>query len=144
MSTEDEVRAASNKFYAALNKMANGDAGPMAEIWSHGDTVTTMHPIGDRQVGWDQVRGSWEQVAQIATDGEVRLDDQIIQVANDMAYELGIERGHLKIAGDEVHSIDDRVTNVYRREGGEWKIVHHHTDISKAMMDILKKLQAKA
>jgi ketosteroid isomerase-like protein len=72
------------------------------------------------------------------------LDDQIIQVANDMAYELGIERGHLKIAGDEVHSIDDRVTNVYRREGGEWKIVHHHTDISKAMMDILKKLQAKA
>jgi hypothetical protein len=46
------------------------------------------------------------------------------------------------IAGEEV-AFEDRVTNVYRRENGTWKIVHHHTDISSAMMEILKRLQAK-
>ena len=55
---------------------------------------------------------------------------------------VGIERGKAKIAGEEV-AFEDRVTNVYRRESGTWKIVHHHTDISAPMMEILKRLQAK-
>lgn len=141
-ATESEVRAASMKFYAALNSMAKGDAGAMTDIWSHSDAVTTMHPIGGRQVGWEQVKGPWAQVAQIATGGEVRLDDQIIQIAGEIAYELGVERGHIKLDGQEV-AIDGRVTNIYRREAGGWKIVHHHTDISEAMMDILARLDAR-
>jgi hypothetical protein len=56
MSAEDEVRKASQQFYAALNRMANGDGGGMADIWSHSATVTTMHPIGGREVGWDAVK----------------------------------------------------------------------------------------
>lgn len=63
MSTETEIRKALEKFYQALNRMLNGAAGPLADIWSHGTEVTTMRPIGHREVGWDQVRGSWEKVA---------------------------------------------------------------------------------
>ena len=40
---------------------------------SAGADVTTMHPIGGRQVGWDQVWGSWQQVAGIASGGRPRL-----------------------------------------------------------------------
>jgi ketosteroid isomerase-like protein len=124
-----------------LNRMANGDAGPLADIWSHNEDVTTMHPIGGREVGWDQVRGSWEQVAKLAASGQVKLVDQMIRVSGDLACELGVEQGKITIAGQEA-SIDHRVTNIYRREGGTWKIVHHHTDLSPAMLDILKRLQA--
>jgi hypothetical protein len=28
------------------------------------------------------------------------------------------------------------VTNIYRCEAGGWKIVHHHTDISPAMLEV--------
>jgi ketosteroid isomerase-like protein len=143
MSVEDEVRDASSKFYAALNRMANGDAGPLAGIWSHSATVTTMHPIGDREVGWDQVRKSWEQVAQLSSGGQIELADQAIRVAGDLAYELGVERGRLTLAGQEV-TIDHRVTNIYRREAGAWKIIHHHTDVAPAMLDVLKRLKAEA
>ena len=73
MATEDEVRQAADQFYAALNRMTNGDAGPMMEIWSHTSDVTTMHPIGGREVGWEQVRGPWEQVASMASDGQISL-----------------------------------------------------------------------
>lgn len=121
--------------------MINGDASVLADIWSHDSTVTTMHPIGGRQVGWDQVRISWEQVAKLASGGQLKLTDQIINVAGELAYELGIERGKAKLAGQEV-TFEDRVTNVYRREGGTWKIVHHHTDISSAMLEVLTRLQA--
>ncbi len=142
MSTEDEVRKASGQFYAALNRMANGNAGSMSDIWSHSTAVTAMHPIGGRQVGWDKVRESFQQVAQIASAGRVKLDDQIIQVTGDLAYELGAERGEATLAGDQV-TLDHRVTNIYRREAGSWKIVHHHTDLSPAMLDVLKRLQGK-
>jgi ketosteroid isomerase-like protein len=140
MSTEDEVRMASEHFYAALNRMLVGDAAPLIDIWSHSATVTTMHPIGGRQVGWDEVRESWEQTAGLASGGQVELADQIVQVAGDVAYELGVERGQATLAGQQV-SFEQRVTNIYRREAGGWKIVHHHTDVSPVMLDLLSHLQ---
>ena len=136
---EDNVRKASNQFYAALNQMANGDAGSLADVWSHSTTVMAMHPIGGRQVGWDAVRESFEQVAGLASEGKVELQDQIIQVIGDMAYEVGNERGSFKLAGEKL-SLNFRVTNIYKREAGVWKMVHHHTDISPAMQDVLSRL----
>jgi ketosteroid isomerase-like protein len=138
VSAEDEVREASAQLYAALSRMANGKTDALADVWSHGPTVTTLHPIGGREVGWDAVRTSFEGVAELASDGKVELKDQLIHVAGEMAYEVGIEQGKFKLAGDEV-SIDQRVTNIYKREAGTWKIVHHHTDISAAMQDVLSR-----
>lgn len=140
MSSDAEVRNASEQFYRALSRMANGDAGPLADIWSNSPEVTTMHPIGGREVGWDAVRASFQGVADNATEGRIELSDQIIHLVGDLAYELGVERGHFKLAGQPV-DIEQRVTNVYRRVGGAWKIVHHHTDLSPSMLDVLNQLK---
>jgi len=40
-------------------------------------------------------------------------------------------------------SMEHRVTNIYRREAGGWKIVHHHTDVSPVMLDLLSRLQVE-
>jgi ketosteroid isomerase-like protein len=37
--------------------------------------------------------------------------------------------------------LEHRVTNIYHREAGSWKMVHHHTDLSPEMQDILSRLQ---
>ena len=121
--------------------MANGDSGALAEVWSHDADVTAMHPIGGRRVGWDAVRASFEQVAQLASDGEIELLEQAIRAAGDLAYEVGIEKGQFKLAGQKV-AIHQRVTNIYRRQAGGWKMVHHHTDVSPAMLDVLSRVQA--
>ncbi len=142
MSSLDDVRKASGAFYVALNRMVNGKAGSMADVWSHGTDVTAMHPIGGREVGWEAVRSSFEQVAQLASEGKVELRDQMIQVVGDMAYEIGVERGEMVLAGREL-SMEHRVTNVYRRMGGTWKVVHHHTDSSPTMIDLLSQLQGE-
>jgi ketosteroid isomerase-like protein len=112
--------------------MLNGDASQLADIWSHSEAVTTMHPLGGREVGWDKVGQHWEEAARMFSGGQVKLSDQLIQVSGDMAYEVGTEQGQAKLGGRQV-SIEQRVTNIYRQEGGEWKIVHHHADFSPAM-----------
>ena len=139
MSTDDEIRKASQQFYAGLNRMGNGQADALSGSWSHGAGVTALHPIGGRQVGWEAVQASFDGVAKLASDATIALEDQLIQVAGDMAYEVGIEQGSFKMAGHPV-SLRHRVTNIYRREAGAWKLVHHHTDISPAMLDVLARL----
>ena len=143
MSAEDDVRAASKRFYTALTRMAKGNTGTMADIWSRSASVTAMHPIGGRQVGWDAIRDSFDQVGGLASDGEIELRDQLIHVMGDVAYEIGIEYGEFKLDGQKI-SIDHRVTNIYRRENEGWKLVHHHADASPAMIDALSQLQAAA
>ena len=124
MSADTEVRRASERFYSALNAMLNGDAGPLSEIWSHSAAVVTMHPIGGREVGWESVGGTWPQIAKLAGGGKAKLEDQFIQIDGNMAYEVGTETGQMTLAGRHV-PIKHRVTNVYRRENGDWKVVQN-------------------
>jgi ketosteroid isomerase-like protein len=137
MAAEDEVRQASEQFYAALNSTLDGDSSPMEQIWSHGSDVSAMHPFGSRSLGWEEVRAGWEQAAQAFSDGQVALDDLVVvPISGDAAYTLGTEHGQAKV-GDASIGIDWRVTNIYRREADGWKIVHHHTDFSKELAQAL-------
>jgi ketosteroid isomerase-like protein len=142
MALEDEVRQASEQFYAALNSTINGDPGPMMEVWSHGSDASAMHPFGSRSLGWEEVRAGWEQAAQAVSDGRVSdhqrgvAEEVVVPMGEDAAYTVGTERGQAKI-GEELIRVDWRVTNIYRREGGGWKMVHHHTDVSPALVEAL-------
>jgi ketosteroid isomerase-like protein len=137
MAAEDEVRQASEQFYAALNRTLNGDPGAMEEIWSHGSDVSAMHPFGSRSLGWEEVKAGWEQAAQAFSDGQVALDEMVVvPISEDAAYTLGTEHGQGRV-GDETVRIDWRVTNIYRREADGWKIVHHHTDFSSEVAEAL-------
>ena len=48
------VEQATQQFYAGLNAMFTGDAGPMQEVWSHADDVTYMGPGRRNSVGLEQ------------------------------------------------------------------------------------------
>lgn len=136
MASDDEVRQASDQFYAALNSMLNGDAGPMGDIWSHEDDVSTMHPLGGRELGWDAVRASWEDAADAFSSGSVTLADLVVRIVGDAAYTLGVEHVDAAVGDTRIDS-EFRVTNLYRREGGAWKMVHHHTDADAATQQAL-------
>jgi ketosteroid isomerase-like protein len=99
-----------------------------------------MHPPGGTQVGWDEIRASWEDLAKICSKGRVELRDQRISIGEDLAYETGTEHVNVMIAKDQAQA-DLRVSNVFRREGSEWKMVHHHVDLNQTMLEILSKLE---
>ena len=132
MTTKREICEVSTQFYAALMRMLNGDARALSDVWSHRSFVTAMHPLGGRQLGWAEVRKTWEQIAQRSSEGNVELKDQLIRLAGDVAYEVGVEHVEAKLGGQKVGA-KIRVTNIYQREAGAWKITHHHTDMSPAL-----------
>jgi ketosteroid isomerase-like protein len=143
MTNPDDVRRASVAFYDALNKMAHGDDTAMQNAWVKGNGVTAQHPIGGRDIGFDTVMASFSKVAEIAGGGDIRLEEQSINTGSDMAVETGVEVGTLIIAGHEA-KIEHRVTNVYQRQEGAWKLAHHHTDLSPSMLKILERLTEAA
>jgi ketosteroid isomerase-like protein len=129
-SAEDEVRQASDRFYAALNRAVNGDPGPMADVWSHQPDVTALHPYGGREVGWNQVWASWQQTALDTSNGKVTVSDLLVRLEGGFAYTVGLV--HIDaLAQTQPVCFDARVTTIFRREAGAWKMVHLHTDANQ-------------
>jgi hypothetical protein len=84
-------------------KSINGDPGPMLEAWSHGSDVSTMHPLGGINLGWEKVRAGWEQAAQAMSEGQVSLDNLVVvPIAGDVAYTLVTEQGQVNVGGEPV------------------------------------------
>lgn len=122
------VTAAVEQFYRALNVMFTGELAPMLEVWSHGSDVTYMGPGGDFRVGWDQVLASWKQQAAMKLGGTVRSDRMHVAIGHDLAVTHNVEIGE-NVKDGQVLKVSIRATNVFRKEGGKWKMIGHHTDL---------------
>ena len=109
--------------------VAEGDAGPRMKLWSRRDPVTLFGAIGMSESGWDTLSKIFPWVAARFSDvSDFRFEVEVVEVNGDMAYTLGFERFNGSIAGGPVEPVTVRVTHIYRREDGEWRIVHRHAD----------------
>jgi ketosteroid isomerase-like protein len=107
----------------------HGDPQPRTELWSRRDPVTLFGAIGMSESGWEELSGTFAWVAsRFSNVSNHRFDVELVEVSGDVAYTLGFERFEGSIAGRPIESITVRVTHIYRREEGEWKIVHRHAD----------------
>jgi ketosteroid isomerase-like protein len=123
-----EVRAAVERFYAALNAMFTGELKPMTELWSRGADVTYMGPGGGFRHGWIEVLADWQAQAAMKLGGSVEPKDISITVGRDLAIVSDIEVGHNVVDGKR-QDLALRATNLFRKEGGKWKMIGHHTDL---------------
>jgi ketosteroid isomerase-like protein len=128
-SDEQAVREAAAKFYSALQAMFTGDAGPMKQVWSHAADVSFMGPTGEVKRGWPAVRAEWEAQAALKLGGEVQPLEMHVTVGRDLALTSGWERGQNIGPDGKVQVVSIRATNVFRKEGGAWKMIGHHTDL---------------
>ncbi|SHH20996.1 nuclear transport factor 2 family protein [Marivita hallyeonensis] len=135
------VSMVSSAFYAALNDMLAGTpvSNEIAPLWLDADGVTAQHPIGGRDIGLNTLAGAFDGVASLAEGGEIALQDQAIAIFGDTAVETGVETGQATLAGKEI-ALEYRVTNVYTRTEDGWRMVHHHTDLSAPIIDLLASL----
>ena len=109
--------------------VAHGDAGPRMELWSRRDPVTLYGALGISESGWDELSRIFPWVAsRFSNVSDFRFDVEVVEVSGDMAYTLGFERFNASVRGRPVEPITVRVTHIYRREDGEWRIVHRHGD----------------
>ena len=112
MSDESQLLAANAAFYEAF---ARGDGQAMDAVWAANATCTCTHP------GWRTLRGraavmaSWTAI--LATPPPITCSEPIAQVFGDVGVVLCTEHlGEGTLAA----------TNVFVREAGRWRMVHHH------------------
>jgi ketosteroid isomerase-like protein len=109
--------------------VTDGDPGLRMDLWSRNDPVTLFGAIGMSQSGWDKLSETFRWVASRFSDvRDFHFDVEVVGVDGNMAYTLGFERFNGSIAGRPVEPVLVRVTHIYRREDGAWKIVHRHAD----------------
>ena len=58
------------------------------------------------------------------------LDLDVVHVGTDAAHTVGYEQGQVRLDGGPLAPMRIRVTHVYRREPGGWRIVHRHGDFA--------------
>lgn len=114
---------------AATTGVRNGDPAPFLDQLSTHDPVTLFPASQHPQVGWDAVSRAIRNVASVYSGStEVEFEVLAAGVSGDLAYVVGFERAASSVAGAAREELALRVTQVYRREGGGWRLVHRHAD----------------
>ena len=115
---------------AALGQIARGDASGYKALYSRREDITLGNPFGGFARGWDQVVEQLERAASYYEDGKTTDFEMVMKaVTPELAYTVVIERIEAKVGGRaELAPVAVRVTCVYRREDGVWKLVHRHAD----------------
>jgi ketosteroid isomerase-like protein len=116
---------------AAETAIHNGDVEPRMALWTRSDPVTLLGWARDGHVqpGMGCVSQTFRWVASRFSDCTAYSFELLAAGASgDLAHTVGFERADLSVDGGPPQSTKLRVTHVYRREGGEWRIVHRHGD----------------
>lgn len=114
MTTESEVLAANEAFYAAFSA---GDVNRMDAVWAEGADITCTHPGWDVLVGREHVMASWIAILAGQIPRKVACEDASAHVTAELAVVTCVEViGEARIAA----------TNVFVREGQRWRMTHHH------------------
>lgn len=126
---EMDVRQAADRFYEALNALFEGELDPMKAAWSHADDVVYMGPDGVVNVGWKNVWKDWERQAARKFGGRIEPAHVHIIVGEDLAVMHAVETGENANIEGKARKVAIRATNTFRKEGGAWKMIGHHTDL---------------
>jgi ketosteroid isomerase-like protein len=106
----------------------NGDAEPRLAMWSTHDPVTVLGAV-QNATGWDEASKLFRWLAAgFSNCAAYRFELLAAGVSGDLAYTTGYEHTSVSWDGVPLEPYTLRVTHVYRRENGEWKIVHRHGD----------------
>ncbi|MDP5227939.1 MULTISPECIES: nuclear transport factor 2 family protein [Arthrobacter] len=105
----------------------NGDAAPRRELWSRNEPVSVLgawrNAVGQAEI--DALFAYLATSFSDCTSSEVEL--VACDVAGDLAYTAALEHTSVSVDGAP-RTYTLRATQVYRREGGQWKVAHRHGD----------------
>ncbi len=116
--------------HQALDEFVKGNPDPVQKLYSHREDVTLANPFGTVARGWEAVRDGLSLAASRFRDGRaVSFETLATYAAADLASTVEIERYVAKFAGRELgEPLALRVTSVYRREDGMWRLIARHAD----------------
>ena len=118
------------EYHRAGREITNGNPEVYKRLYSRRDDVTLANPFGPPVRGWSEVSATLDRAAGNYRDGEaVGFENVSTGIGSDMAYTVEVESYRARVGGaNELAAVAIRVTTVFRREEGTWKVVHRHAD----------------
>ncbi len=119
------------QFEEGINRFINGDPTLWKQQASQQDDVSIMGGWGAYEKGWKEVeqRYNWAASRFRESGAKVAVEYLSCNVSGDLAYTVSIERSQVLLVGQDKqapHAL--RVTHLFRKEEGMWKLVHRHAD----------------
>jgi ketosteroid isomerase-like protein len=126
--SDDSFARARERVRAALAAMGSGDPAPYTASWAKSDDVTLFGAWGPIERGFTRLSDTFRWVGGRFKGGALVPEDVIAFESGDLAYTVGFERGEVSVDGGPRRPMTIRVTHVYRRVEGAWRLVHRHAD----------------
>jgi ketosteroid isomerase-like protein len=109
---------------AEVMALHSGDTRPRKALWSHEDPVTLFGAEFTGQ-GWASLEPIFDHLATTFPGArDTQYEVLSADASGDLGYVVAIERSTV---GD-LPEWELRVTTVFRREEGAWRIIHRHAD----------------
>jgi ketosteroid isomerase-like protein len=107
-----------------------GDAAPLGHIVTREGQATFFSPQGGYVEGAVDVFSTYQRDAKaFEPGGDSRFEILHLAASDGLAYWVGFQRAIAHISGrTEAVPFNLRVTEVFRREGDDWKLIHRHAD----------------
>lgn len=130
----DELTTFMIRREAAARAYVGGDAAPLAQIAATADPVSFFGPGGGHLTGAAAVMTAYRDgAAMFAGPGDTHLDVLQQGASGMLAFWTGLQRATVRLHGKAAPvPMDLRVTELFRHEGGAWKLVHRHADMLTA------------
>lgn len=126
---EQEFRAFLARRQEATAAFFNGDPEPWKAQAAQTDDITMFGGFGGYERGWSAVNDRYTWAAAANAEGSVRVELIACHVTPELAYTVAIERGAVRPSGGREFAPKAlRVTEIFRRDGPDWKLIHRHAD----------------
>jgi len=114
----------------AARAYVRGNAAPLGRIVTHSSPATFFAPMGGYVQDADGVNSRYEHDAEaFESDSDSHFEILHMAASDGIAYWTGFQRASARMRGrSEPVSFNLRVTELFRREGGDWKLIHRHAD----------------
>ena len=124
------LAAAIEQSHRALRAILNGDPTLYEALFAERDDITLGNPFGPYARGRAAVSKTLAGAAAKYRDGEVVGVELVATYANgNIACVVEVEHDRAKVgAANELAEFHVRVTSVYERLKGHWRLVHRHAD----------------
>ena len=126
--TDEELDALVQRTEEATSAFMRGDMHRYLALTPHARGFVLMNPFGGEPTRYDDRSESLLKVADYFEAGEATLEVAETYASGDLVVLVMVERQHGEVGGLPDQEWSLRVTQVYRREGAEWQLVHRHAD----------------